>query len=161
MTEITRFEDGTIIEQGRGSFDDYCVYLTRPGERKYAPRDEEYFSFFIEKAREYSSEKIYSDYVKIYDKTTSQIEYAVFDDIKQISSSYNDEDKLDFNVWFSVIYLAMVAEEKKKYAVLKKRIKRLGMYQILFEGMSASGAAKFSTGKKVADLKPLCDERGF
>ncbi|MDE6750863.1 MAG: hypothetical protein K2K21_17630 [Lachnospiraceae bacterium] len=75
--------------------------------------------------------------------------------------SYDEEDRLDFNVWYSVIYLGMVAEEKRKHAVLKKRIKRLGMYQILFEKMSAVEAATFSTGKKVAELCPLCSERGF
>lgn len=55
----------------------------------------------------------------------------------------------------------MVAEERREHAVLKKRIKRLGMYQILFERMSAVEAATFSTGKKVAELSPLCSERGF
>lgn len=159
--EIISFEDGTIIEQGRGRFDDYCVYLTRPGQGKHAPKDAEYFSFFIEKSRKYSSEKIYGDYVSIYEKTTNQIDYEIFEEIEEISMSYDEEDKLDFYVWYSVIYLGMVAEERRERAVLKKRIKRLGMYQILFERMSAVEAATFSTGKKVAELSPLCSERGF
>ncbi len=159
--EIITFEDGTIIEQGRGRFDEYCVYLSRPGHRKHAPKDVEYFSFFIEKAQKYSSEKIYSDYVVIYEKTTGYIDYDIFDEIKEISMSYDEEDSLDFCVWYSVIYLGMVAEERRERAVLKKRIKRLGMYQILFERMSAMEAATFSTGKKVAELSPLCRERGF
>lgn len=159
--EIITFEDGTIIEQGRGRFDEYCVYLLRPGQRKHAPKDEEYFSFFIEKSQKYSSEKIYSDYVVIYEKTTGHIDYDVFDEIKEISMSYDEEDSLDFYVWYSVIYLGMVAEERREHAVLKKRIKRLGMYQILFERMSAMEAATFSTGKRVAELSPLCRERGF
>lgn len=159
--EIISFEDGTIIEQGRGRFDDYCVYLTRPGQGKHAPKDAEYFSFFIEKSRKYSSEKIYDDYVSIYEKTTNQIDYKIFEEIEEISMSYDEEDKLDFYVWYSVIYLGMVAEERRERAVLKKRIKRLGMYQILFERMSAVEAATFSMGKKVAELSPLCSERGF
>ena len=159
--KIIQFEDGTVIEQGRGKFDDYCVYLTRPGQERYAPKDEEYFSFFIERSRKYTPEKIYNDYVKIYDRTTSKIEEGIFDEIKEISYSYDEEDELDFYVWFSVIYLGMVAEERKAYAILKKRIKRLGMYQILFEKMSAKDAATFSIGKKVAELSPLCNERGF
>lgn len=159
--EIIRFEDGTIIEQGRGRFDDYCVYLTRPGQGKHAPKDAEYFSFFIEKSQKYSSEKIYRDYVNIYEKTTEQIDYDIFEEIEKISISYDKEDRLDFFVWYSVIYLGMVAEERRERAVLKKRIKRLGMYQILFERMSAVEAATFSTGKKVAELSPLCRERGF
>lgn len=61
MQEIRRFSDSTIIEQGRGKFDDYCVFLTRPNECTHAPTDTEYFSFFIEKAERYTSEK----YIKI------------------------------------------------------------------------------------------------
>ena len=60
-----------------------------------------------------------------------------------------------------MIYLGMVAEENKAGAVLKKRIKRLGMYQILFDNMSAYEAANFSRGKKVAELDPLCSSKGF
>lgn len=63
-------------------------------------------------------------------------------------STYYQKDALEFDIWFSVIYLGMVAEEKKQNAVLKKRIKRLGMYQILFEKLSAEDAAFFSKGKK-------------
>lgn len=161
MQEIRRFSDGTIIEQGRGKFDDYCVFLTRPNEGTHAPTDTEYFSFFIEKAERYTSEKIYQDYVEIYDRTTSEIQEEVFEEIERISDTYAEEDKMDFDIWFSVIYLGMVAEEKKAFAVLKKRIKRLGMYQILFENMTARQAAYFSRGKKVAELSPLCRERGF
>ncbi len=159
--QIKKFEDGTILEMGRGRFDDYCVYLKRFKQKKYAPRDVEYFSFFIEKSRKYSSEKIYTDYVTIYEKTTSKIDYDVLEEIEEISMSYDEEDRLDFCIWYSVIYLGMVAEENKAYAVLKKRIKRLGMYQILFEKMLATEAATFSIGKKVAELKILCSERKF
>lgn len=161
MTRVKQFSDGTILEQGPGKFDDYCVYITRPGANRCAPRDKDYFSFFIEKAATYTLERIYSDYVRIYDQTTSQIDNKVLDDIDAISTHYQDKDALEFAIWFSVIYLGMVAEEKKKNAVLKKRIKRLGMYQILFEKMSAGDAAFFSRGKKVAELDPLCKERGF
>lgn len=161
MTQIKEFSDGTILEQGQGTFDDYCVYITRPEGRRYAPRDKDYFAFFIEKAKIHTPEKIYSDYVRIYDQTTSQIDDKVLADIDSISKHYQGKDTLEFNIWFSVIYLGMVAEEKKKNAVLKKRIKRLGMYQILFEKMSAEDAASFSRGKKVPELSPLCKERGF
>lgn len=161
MKEIVCFSDGTKIEQGKGKFDDYCVYLTRPLGNRYAPTDKEYFDFFIEKSKKYSPEKIYSDFVDIYDKTTSEINFQVFDNIRAICRDYCEEDRLNFEIWFSVIYLGMVAEEKKAYAILKKRIKRLGMHQILFENMSAGDAAFFSRGKKVAELGPMCRERGF
>ena len=159
---ITNLNDGTVIERDKGSFDDYCVYVTRPNEKRYAPRDTEYFCFFIEKAKHYSPQKIYEDYVSIYNKTSSIINQSVIDEIKNnICYNYEQKDQLEFALWYIVIYLGMVAEENKRYAVLKKRIKRLGMYQILFDGMTAYEAANFSRGRKVAELDPLCREKGF
>ena len=43
---VTKLDDGTVIERDRGSFDDYCVYITLPGQRRFAPKDTNYFSFF-------------------------------------------------------------------------------------------------------------------
>ena len=160
--EITKLDDGTIIEMGPGKFDDYCVYVTPPKGKKYAPRDTEYFSFFIEKTPKYTAEKIYNDYVKIYDKTTAFINQDVISEIKNdTSQSYTAEDVRPFILWYIVIYLGMVAEENKKNAILKKRIKRLGMYQILFDGLSASQAAFFSKGRKATELSELCESKGF
>lgn len=161
MARIKRFSDGTLLEVDKGKFDNNCVYITRPGKERYAPRDEDYFSFFIEKSAQYTPEKIYSDFVKIYNRTTARIDGRLLDDIDRISTGYRENDVLEFNIWFSVIYLAMIAEERKAYAVLKKRIKRLGMYQILFEEMSAWDAARFSRGRTVRQLDPMCRERGF
>ena len=158
---IKSFDDGTQIEIGRGRFDDNCVYLIEPYKRKIAPRDVDYFRFFIEKSKCYSSKKIYEDFVIIYDKTTDKVDNMVLQNIEEISKSYNADDRRDFCVWFTVIYLGMIAEEKKKNAVLKKRIKRLGMYQILFEGFDAYKAANFSKGKKVPELSSLCIKKGF
>lgn len=161
MRKIVEFSDGSVIEQGRGKFDDYCVYLTRPERERYAPTDVEYFSFFIRKSSQYSSEKIYEDFVKIYNKTTSDIKREVFREIEVMCQEYQENEWLDFMIWYSVIYLGMVAEERKAYAVLKKRMKRLGMHQILFENMEAREAAVFSRGRKAVELAGMCRERGF
>jgi len=55
----------------------------------------------------------------------------------------------------------MVAEENKRSAVLKKRIKRLGVHQLLTEGMAPGRAAAFSRGKEAWMLDLLCRRRGF
>ena len=162
MQVIKIFKDGTIIEQGRGKFDDYCVFLTKKGMDTYAPTDVDYFTFFIDRAKIYGSNRIYGEFVEIYEKTNDKVENVVLDYIEQICARYdNEQDALMFSIWYTVIYLGMVAEEKKKYAVLKKRIKRLGMHQILNENFTARAAAYFSRGKKVAELDPMCKERGF
>lgn len=158
---ITTLSDGTTIEQDRGSFDDYCVYITRPGKQRYAPHDDEYFSFFIVESTKYTPQKIYEDFVEIYNRTTKDIDRDVIDNlIVNISQDYIN-DVNEFILWFTVIYLGMIAEENKLNAVLKKRIKRLGMYQILLEGYTAQQAANYSKGKKVKELNPICKQRGF
>ena len=55
----------------------------------------------------------------------------------------------------------MIAEENKSKAILKKRIKRLGMYQTLIQQLPAMEAAVFSKGKKWQVLDKICRELGF
>jgi len=82
------------------------------------------------------------------------------DKITEIASSYGD-DKIIMDIWFTVIYAGMVAEENKKNAILKKRVKRLGMYQVLIENQSPDFAANFSKGKKWRELDALMKKYGF
>ena len=55
----------------------------------------------------------------------------------------------------------MVAEENKLNTKLGKRIKRLGIYQILIENSSPETAAVFSKGKKWKELDDLMKTKGF
>ena len=64
-------------------------------------------------------------------------------------------------IWLNVLYAGMIAEENKKNAILKKRIKRLGMYQVLIEQMPPEQAAVFSKGKKWKELDQLMATKGF
>lgn len=157
---IKEIRDGSIVEFDRGSFDDWCVYLTRPNETKFAPKDIQYFTELKNLGMEYGSEKIYNDFVKIYQKTTNTINENVNELITELSLTYKD-DSLIIDVWFSVIYGGMIAEENKKYAILKKRIKRLGLHQVLIDGLSPSISANFSRGKKWRELDKICKEKGF
>ena len=52
MKEVKKLKNGNIISQGAGKFDNYCVFIDG-----YAPRDEEYFNFFIEKSKIYGKDK--------------------------------------------------------------------------------------------------------
>ena len=56
---------------------------------------------------------------------------------------------------------AKMVRENKEFAKLKKRIKRLGMYQTLIEGMKPRDAANFSKGKDWTELDVIMKERGF
>lgn len=157
---IKTFSDGSFLEYDRGSFDDWCVYLTRPDVERYAPRDFQYFQRLIQYGAKYGAKKVYDDFVSIYELTTNQMETSILDKIEEISKDYND-DSLSVAIDFTIIYLGMIAEENKRFTKLGKRVKRLGIHQVLMEGMSYKQAADFSRGMGWRDIDSLCKERGF
>jgi hypothetical protein len=55
----------------------------------------------------------------------------------------------------------MVAEENKTNTKLGKKIKRLGVHQILIENMKPEIAANFSKGMKWQEISNECKIRGF
>ena len=157
---IKRFADGTFLEYDAGNFDRWCVYYTdRRGERK-PPRDVDYFGQLKEFARRYGVDKVYNDYVTVYDMTAHDIEQAVLSRITAIARDYNG-DALQVDVLFSILYMAMIAEERKQYTRLGKRIKRLGVYSLLIENKSIEESANFMRGKTWREISALCDARGF
>jgi len=144
-----------------GEFDDWCVYVVESNGSKKAPFDETYFSDLYNISLKYSENKVYDDFVSIYEQTTKLIDTSVLDLIDEIVASYNEEDIIIVEQWFTVIYAGMIAEENKERAILKKRIKRLGIYQVLILNMPAKDAAKYSYGKKWRNLDAIMKPLGF
>ena len=157
---IKEFENGTFLEYDRGGFDDWCVYFTDTNGTRKPPRDVDYFKQLTELAEKYSVEKVYTDYVQVYNLTGKEVEQPALAEISRISVSYG-RDALDVDVIFSILYMAMIAEERKKYTRLGKRIKRLGIYKLLIEKRSVYEAANFMRGMGWRDIDALCRERGF
>lgn len=157
---LQTFADGTTVSFGRGAFDDWCMYLHRPGEQPHAPRDERYFARLQRLGEQHGYRAIYADFVAVYDRTTAEVDDTVLDLILQLTPKYGP-DAHEMAVWLTVLYAGMVAEENKEKAVLKKRIKRLGMHQTLVEGRPPGEAATFSRGKKWPELARLCRAKGF
>ncbi|HOO52509.1 MAG TPA: hypothetical protein PLK94_14635 [Alphaproteobacteria bacterium] len=157
---IKSFYDGSYLEYDRGSFDDWCVYLTQPSGTRKPPRDIDYFSELQSYASTYGVDRIYSDYVSIYDSTGKEVEEQVFDQINTIAQGYG-KDSLEIEKVFSILYMAMIAEEQKRFTRLGKRIKRLGIYKLLFENMTPYEAANFMKGMGWRDISQLCSEQGF
>lgn len=157
---IKNVRNRNVVEFDSGSFDSWCVYLTRPGQARYAPRDTEYFSRLRQLGNAHGHQRIYNDFVTYYTPTNRNIDANVLDLITRLADAYgNDAEEMD--IWFSVIYAGMVAEENKAHAILKKRIKRLGMHQVLVEGLEANDAANFSRGRKWRELDALMKQKGF
>lgn len=157
---IKEFENGTFLEYDRGGFDDWCVYFTDTNGTRKPPRDVDYFKQLTELAEKYSVEKVYTDYVQVYNLTGKEVEQPALAEISRISASYG-RDALDVDIIFSILYMAMIAEERKKYTRLGKRIKRLGIYKLLIEKRSVYEAANFMRGMGWRDIDALCRERGF
>lgn len=157
---IRKFKDGSVLEYDRGVFDDWCVYLKRPNVMRYAPKDYQYFERLMEYGSEYGNNQVYNDIVKIYNATTNSIENSVFDLIDNLSEKYG-EKAIDIAIDFSIIYMGMVAEENKVYTKLGKRVKRLGIHQVLIDELHYNTAANFSRGKKWRELDSECKKRGF
>ena len=96
----------------------------------------------------------------MYDMTGKSVDDSVFDTITNVSSKYGT-NSLEVEKIFSILYMAMIAEEQKKYTRLGKRIKRLGIHKLLFEGADVREAANFMRGLGWRDISRLCEERGF
>ncbi len=157
---IKTFFDGSFLEYDRGNFDDWCVYLTKSNGNRRPPRDTDYFAQLLQLSQKYGVEKIYSDYVKVYELTGKQIQTVHLSSISAISKTYQ-EDALSVDIIFSILYMAMIAEEQKQYTRLGKRIKRLGIHMLLLEKKSVYEAANFMRGMGWRDIAALCNERGF
>ncbi len=159
-TLIKNIRERNLIEFDKGSFDSWCVYLTRCDQSRYAPKDVEYFTILKELGNRHGHQKIYDDFVKFYIPTGKTVDAQTLDLITEITNGYNN-DVEEMDIWFTVIYAGMIAEENKTKTALGKRIKRLGMHQLLIENKEPAYAAGFSKGKKYAELDPFMKAKNF
>jgi hypothetical protein len=137
-----------------------CVYLSHPHQCRRAPSDTEYFSDFQKLAQTHTAQKIYDYFVIIYNLVAKQIDGKIFALIQKLSQTYGN-DGAEIQILFSIVYAGMVAEQNKAFTKLGKRVKRLGMYQILIEGMPVQQAALYSKGKTWREIEKECKTRGF
>ena len=158
--KIKEFEDGSFLEYDRGQFDDWCVYLNSPDGSRRPPLDRDYFTQLQEFSGIYGVDRIYSDYVAVYELVGKAVDNNSLSEISRIASFYGD-DSLELDKIFSILYMAMVAEERKAYTKLGKRIKRLGIHKLLIEGRTVYESANFMRGMNWKAIDALCKERGF
>lgn len=144
-----------------GKFDDWCVYVVEENGSRKAPFDVDYFTDLKNLSAHYSDNKVYNDFVAVYNATTTEIDVNVTALIDTIVATYQEAHRVLVEQWLTVLYAGMIAEENKKNAILKKRIKRLGMHQVLIDNISPSIAANFSRGKRWRELDAIMRPKGF
>lgn len=159
LRHITTFSDGTSIEFDRGRFDAWCVYHRTPGAGRRPPLDLEYFDELAKLARTHGTARVYGHFVEVYEATGSDVQDEVLEGIVAMATEYGDGAHR-FHVTMATIYAAMVAEERRGLP-LGKRVKRLGIHQVLCEAMPARDAANYSRGKRARDLMQVCRSKGF
>lgn len=144
-TKIKDFPDGAFLEYDRGQFDDWCVYMNQPNGLRRAPLDRDYFNQLQNFAGQYGVNRIYNDYVQVYNLVGKTVDDSDLDKITNIALNYGD-DALELDKIFSILYMAMIAEERKAFTKLGKRIKRLGIHKLLIEGCTVQESANFMKG---------------
>ena len=114
-----------------------------------------------ELAGKYGVNKVYEDFVLIYDNTSTMVEEDTLNLIDNLLSSYTKEDSLTVEKLFLTLYMTMISEENYPNTRLGRRIKRLGIYEMFFGKKEVDYAANFMRGMDWKEISNLCSSRGF
>jgi hypothetical protein len=158
---IAVLSSGVSLQFVTGRIDDWCIEIKYPTGKKSYPLDSEYFTELQDINKEEPT--IYEDYVKIYDLTTKEVSEEVKALCFELASKYSKPNKVER--LFLTLYAGMIAEINKKIngkpSKLGKRIKRLGMHQVLVEQANPVIVANYSRGMSWQGIDAECKARGF
>lgn len=146
-----------------GGFDNYCVYINEtPHTFRYAMKDKEYFKWILLLSKKYGIVQVWDDFCSIYDIVSMDPDAKpdvdkAMSEVATVDMHYNE----DTVKWWLVFYMTMVAECKKRNAILKKRIKKLGVYNLFFDGYDISYVITYMRGMHWKELDKLMKERGI
>jgi hypothetical protein len=155
------FSNRQRIEFRQGKFDSWCVYVVHGSGSEKNPLDKELFQELITFGSICGNFRIYTEIIQVYTLSRKDIEREVLNKIVEISNRHEIKNIESIKILYTKFYYAFVAEENRARTVLGKRVKMLGIYQIMLENFSPEDTANFSkgmTGKAIADL---CTVRGF
>ena len=152
---------GALLEFGPGRIDGWCVYRTTPEGVSEAPLDREVFRALRGLAGRFGGVRVYGHFARICDHTGKVPEQSMLDGIRVLAERrYFPEAERALEV-FSVLYMSMVSEENRAGTMLGRRLKRLGVHQVLLEGRSPEEAARAFDGMGWREIAALCRARGF
>lgn len=161
MKIVKTFEDNSKVGFDSGKFDDWCVYYIYPNGSRKAPRDVDYFSFIKRLDESYGSDIVYNLIYEIFKKTTNKVDMQILEYITQQCKIKFGSQSLEADKNITFIYLGMIAEENKKNAVVKKRIKILGIHYLLKEHKSVEESATCLCGKNAPAILEECRIRNI
>lgn len=154
---------GIRIEQKRGKFDGWLIM--KNGEWL---KDRDYFGWLLDASQRYGVDKVYNDFIRVYDvvpnernnRSSSQISNISMAVIYEVASTYRECSELACII-FTELYTTMVAEEMKAGSKLGRRIKRLAVYQLLCLDMRLNVVVSYSKNRPWRELDEICRGYGF
>lgn len=156
---IKTFDDGTSLFFGRGSFDDWCVFYLENGKAS-PPKDFEYFNTLQDLSDRHGTILVWRAFMTLYNHTKKDFSPILCNQITKLTQIFN-EDALLADKIFTILYVAMIAEENKEGTILGKMIKALGVHQSVIERMDTMKAANFSKGMKAKEIRRECSKRNI
>jgi len=152
--------DGTELVWDKGRIDAWCVYIVKDGKRR-APLDTEYFDYIMKLGERVGEDHTYAIFCSVWELAEKEPQDKASRVIDGLVALIPPAMRESGRLWFNVLYMGMVSEENYPNTKLGKRIKRLGVYQLLFENMSPFEAANWSKTKPWRELADECEQRGF
>jgi len=156
---IIAFNDKTYLCYTRGAFDSWRVtFLDSEGKQTSSPKDTAFFDYFISltqygNTRERIFKEIKSLSRHISHNSPTELEY-LRDEVLMVGEllSIPKEEILKFEKATMSLLAAMLSEEKKAFTKLGKKLKLLGLHQVLIGGMEPKVAANWSRGKPWVEI---------
>ena len=158
---VKRLADDTILFFAEGTFDSWCVFEVKGDNEPNPPRDNEYFQELKYLAGKHTIEKVWNVFSRIYNGMAKKLpNKEMCRGITQLANVFPG-DELFADRLFTILYMAMLAEEKRKGTRLGRSIQALGVHQVIIEGMAPEDAAEFSKGLPWREIAALCKERNI
>jgi len=157
---IWTFQNGSSLEFDRGQFDEWCVYEVSPNGQRVAPRDVDYFRELLAISAVHGRQRVYDDFVVVFDASGPKVTDESVGIVVEVGRRYGDDEELMKRLLL-ILHMGMVAENVKKNTRLGKRIKRLGVHDLLLESGDVARAAHFMRGMGWREIDELCKARGF
>ncbi len=163
MEPIRVFSDGSFVFYGHGRFDNWCIYLKKPGvSDPEPPLDADYFEDLLLLGKRFGYKEVYGDFVDVYNGVTSKyLDECDIGVIGEVVGRYPADFQLLADRTFTILWMAMVSEMNYPGTRLGKRIKRLGAYYLLIEGKTVKYSVNFMRGMKWYEIDAICRARGF
>lgn len=152
MRLLSTLTDSSKVYFTKGSFDAFLVKVTRPDGSTFMPRDDEFFTLVKDFASRFTAETVWYYLLGVSTSITAH---------SRVSDFKIPECFIEYEYLICYMIAAMIAEENKANAIIGKRMKLLGLHQVLMDGFTCHTAANWSKGKPWREIDAECKRRGF